>query len=88
MSPLWQPKYEGSGVSARCAVQPSVYGSKVAAPLPGCCEFATGVITEACSGRNCGVHGCYCPPSVFRDPKVFGDCSTRKEKLAAVAEQS
>ena len=47
------------------------------------CEFATGVITAACLGRNCSVHKCYCPPSVFKDPKVFVDCSTRKEKLLA-----
>ena len=82
MARVWQPNYPFAGVSARCAVQPSIHALKVVAPLPDCCEFATGVITEACLGRNCSVLGCYCPPSVFRDPKVFEGCSTRKEKLA------
>lgn len=60
---------------------PSVYASgSVAAPL-GCCEFATGVVHECCSGRRCGVTGCYCPPSVFAEAKVFGACSVRLEKL-------
>ena len=83
MARVWQPNYPSAGVSARCTVQSSIHVLKVVAPLPDCCEFASGVITAACLGRNCSVHGCYCPPSVFRDPKVFVDCSTRKEKLLA-----
>jgi hypothetical protein len=46
--PMWQPNYPPStGVSARCAVQPSVYGSKSAAPLPGCCEKLAAVAEQS-----------------------------------------
>lgn len=72
---------ERVGVVARCAVRPSVYATEsVAAPL-GCCVFATGVVHECCSGRRCGVTGCYYPPSIFAETKVFEGCSVRLEKL-------
>ena len=75
--PLWKPKPLVSDVSARrvaCAVVPDVLPS-------GCCEFATGVIHEVCSGRNCSVDGYYCPRSVFSKSENFADCSTRLAKL-------
>ncbi|MCW4017983.1 MAG: hypothetical protein NWF00_04805 [Candidatus Bathyarchaeota archaeon] len=73
---------DAPGVSARCAVKPSVYSTAFVDPLPGCCEFATGLVSEGSQGRTCCVDGCYCSPAVFKDPKVFGDCSTRLEQLA------
>ena len=79
---------ERVGVAARCAVRPSVYASGSAAAPLGCCEFATGVIHEVCSGRRCGVIGCYCPPSVFAEAKGFEGCSVRLEKLKLLQEQT
>ncbi len=32
-------------------------------------------------GTLCDVNGPYCPPSVYKDAKVFNDCPTRKQKL-------
>ncbi len=44
---------------------------------PGCCMFATGLITADAVGRVCELTGCFCPPDVFKDPKVFQMCSSR-----------
>ena len=76
--------FSGQGQRAACAVRPVVYSSRdVAEPLPGCCEFATGLIMDGIEARTCSVTTCFCPPAVFKDPKVSDGCSTRKEKLLA-----
>jgi hypothetical protein len=75
----------GAGRRAACAVQrSSPYGPKVLAPLPGCCEFATGFISEGAENRTCSIaNGSFCPAKVFKDPAKFEDCHARKEKLSA-----
>jgi hypothetical protein len=75
-------RVEPPRVAARCAVKPEVYGTKHVEALPGCCEFATGLVCEGAEGHSCSVTGCYCPPSVFKDSKVFVDCDTRLVQLA------
>ena len=45
--------------------------------IPGCCMFATGLITTDAVGRVCELTDCFCPPGVFKDPKVFQNCSSR-----------
>lgn len=80
--------YSGSdGRRAACAVQPSarrsLFATEWVEPLPGCCMFATGIITEGSESRVCSLTGCFCPATVFKDPAIFKGCDTRKEKLAA-----
>jgi hypothetical protein len=79
--------FSGAGQRAACAVHPaarsSPYKSNEAAPLPDCCEFATGIIFEGSENRTCSVTGCFCPAAVFKDPAVYPSCDARKEKLAA-----
>jgi hypothetical protein len=45
--------------------------------MPGCCMFATGLITADAVGRVCELTDCFCPPGVFKNPKVFQNCSSR-----------
>jgi len=73
--------FSGSGKLA--ASRSSPYEAKSAAVLPGCCEFVTGIIFEGSENRTCCVTKCFCPAIVFKDPKIFENCSTSKEKLAA-----
>ena len=81
--PVWAPKAD-RGQSARCAALPSVYAPKFAEALPGCCEFATGIVFVGCEGRNCAVSDCYCPTSRFQGSQSFrGLPACGKEKLAA-----
>jgi hypothetical protein len=74
--------FSDSETRASCVVQQSSpYESKSAAPLAGCCEFATGIFFEASENRTCAVTKCFCPATVFTDPKIYPVCSIRKEKL-------
>ena len=76
--------FSDSGKFASCAIQrSSPYESKSAAVMPGCCEFATGLIFGASENRTCAVTKCFCPATVFKESKIFENCSIRKEKLTA-----
>jgi hypothetical protein len=81
--------FSSQGQHAACAVQPSARRSLFATvwvdPLPGCCMFATGVITEGSENRICSLTEGFCPAQSFKDLKVFQVCvnrtgSLRKEK--------
>jgi hypothetical protein len=74
--------FSGSEKHAASVTQrSSPYEAKSAAALPGCCEFATGLIFEGSENRTCNVTKCFCPATVFTDPKIYPGCTIRKEKL-------
>lgn len=74
--------FSDSGTLAACGVQrSSPYEAKSAAALPGACEFATGIIFAGSENRTCSATKCFCPATVFTDPKIYPVCSIRKEKL-------
>jgi hypothetical protein len=80
--------FSGQGQRAACAVHPSArrspYAADVAEPLPGCCEFATGIIFEGSESRTCSITDwSFCSAKFFKDSHSFEKCSARKEKLAA-----
>jgi hypothetical protein len=76
--------YSGSGTRAACAVQrSSPYVTKIAAALPGCCMFATGIIVEASENRTCSLTKRFCPATYFKDPKNYLNCDSRKINLAS-----
>jgi hypothetical protein len=64
------------------AVNPVLYAFDSAFPLPDCCEYAVGIVSERSEGRLCKVDGCYCSPTIFKVPKVFQNCETRSGQLA------
>ena len=75
--------FSDSGTHAACAVQRSSNSeSKSAAALPGCCEFATGIIWAGSENRICSAtSGTFCPASDFKNPKMVESCIFRKRKL-------
>jgi hypothetical protein len=65
-----------------CEDQPSLSETEDSAkPEIGACEFAVGIIFAGSENRTC-LTGCFCPATVFKDPKVYPGCDIRKEKLA------
>jgi hypothetical protein len=65
-----------------CLVNPVLITFDSAFSLPDSCEFAIGIVSERSEGRICKVDGCYCSPTIFKDPKVFQNCETRSGQLA------
>ena len=56
--------------------------SKTAAALPGCCEFATGIIYEGSENRTCSAtSGHFCPATDFMNTQRIECCIFRKRKL-------
>lgn len=75
--PFWQPK---SAVSSQSVKVAEVVDR---APAAVFCEFATGIISEGYENRTCSItNWSFCSAKVFKDPKIFEQCSARKEKLA------
>ncbi len=79
--------YGNTGVRAACAANPSVrtslFSTKWVEALPGCCMFATGIITESSENRICELTDHFCPASDFTNPQIFRNCPSRaaeKEK--------
>lgn len=76
--------FSGPGQRAACAVQStarrSPYASDVAEALPGCCMFATGIITEGSENRLCSLTNGFCAAVSFKDPKVFRTCPSRTDQ--------
>ncbi|HLN89942.1 MAG TPA: hypothetical protein VK253_07740 [Candidatus Binatia bacterium] len=71
------------GSRGECEDKPSLAEKEDSAnPDIGQCEFAVGLVFGGSENRTC-VCGCFCPATVFKDPKVFSRCDTRKEQLAA-----
>lgn len=62
----------------------SPYETKSAVALPGCCEFATGIILANSENRTCNAADrVFCPATDFKNPKIVQGCIIRKEKLAS-----
>jgi hypothetical protein len=76
--------FAGYDRAAACAVQPSArhssYGVEWGEAAPRCCMFATGVIAEGLEGRACSLNGCFCPSQVYKDCKVFQNCTCRTQE--------
>ena len=77
--------FSDSGTRAACEVQrSSPYETKIAAALPGCCEFATGIIFAGSENRTCSAaKWIFCPATNFKDRKIYLSCTIRKEKLSS-----
>jgi len=73
------------GTRDACSVQrSSPYSPETAATLPGCCEFAIGIITAGSVNRTCSAADfSFCDATYFSNPKSYLGCRVRKEKLAA-----
>ena len=75
--------FTGPGQRSVCAVHSatrrSLFATEWVDPLPGCCMFANGIITANSDSRVCNLSDCFCSSRVFRDPKVFQNCSSRTE---------
>lgn len=51
-------------------------------PPPGSCEFVGSLVDPTITARVC-FDRTFCPARVFSDPKIFGSCPARLEKLHA-----
>jgi hypothetical protein len=77
-------RFSDSGTRAACEVQwSSPYETKIAAALPGCCEFATGIIFAGSENRTCSAaQWIFCPARVFKDPTVYQTCPVRMKRIS------
>ena len=77
--------FSDSGTRAACEVQrSSPYETKIAAALPGCCEFAIGIIFAGSENRTCSAaQWIFCPARVFKDHTVYQTCPIRMKRIPA-----
>ena len=68
--------FSDSGKRAVCSVRrSSLYSPETAAALPGCCEFAIGIITAGSENRTCSAADfSFCDATFFMNPKSYLGC--------------